>query len=100
MGTIVEAKCECGYRSGTLAVGVGMSGPSPRSAVAICRRCPAVVTVNAEAARKRCPQCRGPVELPAVREDADSPLNEVKQLLECPRCGHSRLELVNIGDWD
>jgi Zn finger protein HypA/HybF involved in hydrogenase expression len=97
MGTIVEATCECGYRSGMLAVGVGMRGPSPRSAVAICRRCPADVTVNADAARKRCPKCRGPVEL--VSASASS-LDDVKQLLECPRCGQSRLELVEAGCWD
>jgi hypothetical protein len=100
VGTLVQARCSCGYVSDMLAVGVGMCGPSPRYALATCKRCVSVVTVNVDAARRLCPDCRGPVVLAPGVGDGYALEEPVGEPSACPRCGQVSLRVETVGVWD
>ena len=100
MGAFVQAICECGFSSDVLTVGVGMRGPSPHLVLAVCHRCEDIVSVNVDTKRKRCPKCRGPVKTLAARGEAKSTPEAAQELLKCPKCARSTLELLGCGSWD
>jgi len=62
MGTIVQAHCNCGYRSSLLPFGAGMLNFQTVCMVpAECARCRTVVDVDYLISDRRCPTCGVPV---------------------------------------
>ncbi len=102
MGGMYEARCPCGYTSGTLLEGRGMSGPDSARVLARCRGCREILSMRASKSTGRCPRCRGDLDPVAVPYgsllDPEPPDDPPRS--ECPRCREVRLELIPVGDWD
>lgn len=55
MGCTAIASCPCGYDSGELLIGQGMTGPDPCHFPAYCKEGDHLVTVNTNEEPRRCP---------------------------------------------
>jgi RNA polymerase subunit RPABC4/transcription elongation factor Spt4 len=112
MGFLVDGRCQCGYESRGLTVGVGMKhGPDTWLSPCACGRCQAIVAANVRAAPITCPKCRGKSVVPLVDPDhgceddeafpscqASEPLME--ESFACPACGKRQLRFRFAGLWD
>ena len=115
MGTGRTARCACGYESGMLYLGCGMSGPAVNFPC-YCKDCKQLVVVDLLKKRIRCPRCRR--KHPLVIYDEPEMIGqigsrvieryvEVKQrygreltltngTYVCPQCGQHRLKFSTL----
>lgn len=124
MGTILEARCECGLGVSILAGG-GMSNfETVCYAPALCPSCRKIVAANYLDSDRRCPQCGGDITFynhSSLREPGEptSPgedegnavfswylddgrgaflLPDARYI--CPQCGKVALRFAHAGFWD
>lgn len=119
MGSILSAKCKCGFDSADVLVGAGRSTFTKRcSAPALCTSCQRFSVHNYLAKRPRCPSCRRPVtfyndeSLRAGDGDGRTAFrwNTMKvgegafvlpdTRYKCPACGEMRLRFRQVGRFD
>lgn len=98
MGIIVSARCTCGYHADQLLLGIGMQGYSYQ--LAQCSHCREVVSINADAARARCPGCRRAPKSYSVVEPSDLADDTDQPIYECPQCQRISLKFEHAGLWD
>ncbi len=97
MGSLIRARCSCGYSSENLPEGHGFD-PDRENRPARCDACRRVVTVDILLNPVRCPLCGGsPAEVYGASEDLHPDLNH---FFSCPRCRRNALYLEPIGIWD
>ena len=100
MGVMYAADCPCGYESGDLFVGLGMTGYDAARELARCDHCHNMVTVRALSKRKRCPKCSRKVQIIHVDEDIATAEDLGFRTLECPLCRNDTMKLYEVGLWD
>ncbi|MCA9410558.1 MAG: hypothetical protein KC944_05080 [Candidatus Omnitrophica bacterium] len=122
MGSILVAKCPCGFEPEPIFAGGGMMEKYRTIclAPALCLRCESIVTANYWDEDARCPHCRGRVKfyddpnLQASKEGVTNSLSEVfawgsdnakrfvlsDKFFYCPRCGEFKMEFRVDLPWD
>jgi len=118
MGSILQAKCSCGFNSEGLFVGGGFRNfLKVCSAPALCKRCSAIVVLNYLKKKNKCPSCKSEVifyndfslqrktkkEYPLfdwnIGEDEGSfILPDTKYY--CPKCNKLKMKFIRSGSWD
>lgn len=103
MGSVLLAKCPCGYEEDGLLLGCTMSSVEWLSSMpALCEDCRIVTAVNLQDPKARCPQCAGevvPCSDPNLKhpDDRDGPPSVFESDLDeshryrCPRCGEAAM---------
>ena len=117
MGWEIEGSCPCGYESGPLQTGSGLSDARRTFRVpARCRSCNEMVAVDIKSEAKACPSC-GSYDLKALgslrpKGGSAEPVKGPPPIVErgrwvlqdrdyrCPSCGDERLRFVLTGTWD
>jgi Zn finger protein HypA/HybF involved in hydrogenase expression len=121
MGSMLGARCACGYDAGSICAGGGMLDFETCFAIpAHCGHCRKLVVVNYLNKRLVCPTCRRkvlPYDDPQLRKSL-MPREQAKiqHLFDwshggksfslegcdylCPSCGEFRLRFEDIGCWD
>lgn len=119
MGTIVTAKCSCGFKREMLSLGGGMMNFKTVCDVpAVCIECGNFFTANYIEERNslKCPMCNEKANfynIPSLREK-DTDLQPVfswrisaQDFFElpdakyyCPRCKKMKLRFIESGNWD
>jgi len=115
MGTMLVARCECGYMHGPIMQGGGFASFTTHDMQpAYCERCREMVVLNYMAQRPRCPTCGGrsvfynDPSLRKVPEDG-KPERSVSRWgdfvlpdteYRCPQCGEMRMRFEDCGCWD
>ena len=121
MGRGIDAICDCGYESGLLLLGCGMSGPAVLFPC-YCKDCKELVVVDLLKKRIRCPKCRR--KRPLVIYDEPEMIGELgSEVVDrysesthrlgrdltltngtylCPKCGQHRLRFGTgpLALWD
>lgn len=115
MGTLLMARCECGYMHGPIEQGGGFATFMTKDMEpAYCARCRELVVLNYMAKRPRCPGCGGRAVFyndPSLQKSPDGPGADciVSQWGEfvlpdthylCPLCGEMRMRFEVWGNWD
>jgi hypothetical protein len=117
MGSIVQAKCSCGFDSGGLYLGGGMRNFQTFFGVpGLCSNCYELKVVNYLSKQPKCNKCEGKMTLydnPLLsrnQKNIGTPVFEWHHkskifLLfdadyKCPSCDQFRLAFVDIGLWD
>jgi hypothetical protein len=110
MGTMLQAMCSCGYKTGIFDQGGGMrSFKTVDMEPALCRKCKKVVVVNRMLAPNVCPKCKKEVtfyDSPTLHSGPEDDghrwfgtvIPEGRCL--CPRCGKMTLSFVSMGCFD
>ena len=121
MGTIITARCRCGFYSGDFHVGGGMMNfKEVCHAPAICEKCKNFLVANYLRKCARCPECGAEVTFynePRLRDQAEVSKGKPavfswntgggKGVFElpdayylCPGCGEKKMRFIEQGCWD
>ncbi len=122
MGGIIRAHCKCGFNSGVIYAGGGMSNfLEVCNAPAICLNCDIFLIKNYMKEQSKCPKCRKKVVFyndPQVQEQVSESHKEsscifcwnvsdekgIFLLLDkkylCPECKEMTMEFLSTGSWD
>ena len=100
MGSVLQARCECGYVSREIFAGGGFDGG--RNVPARCDHCREVITLDPTKQRLRCSRCG---RKPAATYDVFANADELDETIrpatyESPRCHTPRLTFDFVGIWD
>ena len=98
MGSVIKAKCPCGYVSGDLFEGCGMAGPETCRNLARCDHCQEIVLIRSSSVRPRCPKCRHKVQVITI--DNQRTFDSKPEKFECPQCRKTSMRLKEVGLWD
>lgn len=99
MGSILSARCQCGYERDGLFSGGGRD-PAPTFLPGSCRYCREVVSVRTSSRRLRCSRCGRKPTLYALYdpEGLDERFPDMPHA--CPRCQAVELRFEFEGVWD
>lgn len=121
MGDIINAKCNCGFESGGIFAGGGMTNYDKFCSVpALCENCRDLVIVNYLRKNLKCPKCGkkvvvyGDPTLQQTRKKAERSSDIFSWFVDekkgtfalpdvfylCPRCGKKRMRFFHNGQWD
>jgi len=122
MGSMIQAKCSCGYKSDELLVGGGFINFMIKCSLPFyCDHCSIVSTTNILSKSgikkyNRCPMCKRKVQCYGeIREEAydysenyvfDWLINDDKRYIlpeglhHCPKCKENNLKFFSSGCWD
>ncbi|MBN1573614.1 MAG: hypothetical protein JW984_10505 [Deltaproteobacteria bacterium] len=120
MGTVFQAKCECGFESEEIFAGGGMLNFTEYcGAPAICLKCRKLFVKNYLKDNPKCSYCKRPVifyDDPSVHAPIDSSEEDnvifdwrleddnffelPDTMYLCPKCGKMTMEFISIGCWD
>jgi hypothetical protein len=100
VGSLLVAKCACGYQSGAVPAGSGFE-PAHSYLPGLCRHCREVVSVAVGRPRLKCSQCgRKPAVFHRFDPEASDESFDDRITFECPSCGPETLRLEMMGIWD
>ena len=122
MGTIIQAECECGYKSKLIYAGRGMFGTGC-TVPALCRNCNEIVAVKYLPPDAQCPNCgkevifNNDVSLRQEREDVNNTEIQIIDIFNwrigenkffrlpdtfylCPKCKKMTMRFMYAGNWD
>ena len=102
MGSILKAKCFCGYVSSSLYIGVGMVFPSSHNLIFYCDDCSLVQEERYDSEKFVCLDCMNAIT-PYTKDNEEveygyEPENCKKY--HCPKCKNESLYFKEIGLWD
>ena len=104
MGSILKAKCSCGYASSSLYIGVGMmfTADAPLNLIFYCDDCSLVQTEFSDSDKYLCLDCMNEIT-PYAKGDEEveygyEPENCKKY--HCPKCKNESLYFKETGLWD
>ena len=119
MGTIIIARCQCGFYSGDFHAGGSMVGSVEAFyAPALCEKCGIFLVENYLQKHARCPECRSRVTFynePRLQDQSwcsgktalSWHVGEGKEVFElpdtgylCPNCGEKKLRFSEPAHWD
>jgi len=122
MGGIIEAHCKCGFESGAIYAGGGMSNfLKVCNAPAICLNCNIFLIENYIEKHSKCPKCREKVTFyndPKVQEQVSESYETYNDIFSwnindekgefrlpntryyCPGCNEMTMEFLSVGNWD
>lgn len=114
MGTMIQAKCECGFSSDEIFQGSGMIETRKDMEPAYCEKCHRLVVLNYLDLKPHCPHCRSEVRFynnPSLQRTPNKKktdnefirwgnflLPDAEYL--CPQCGKMTMRFLVIGNWD
>ena len=119
MGTIITARCKCGYKKGNLRLGGGRHNfKTTCNYPFYCKNCNSIVQVNLLADKYSCPDC-GSTSVVSYEDestynhggkytvfnwDMSRELGKVVTLMDsgyiCPACNNFDLQFNWSGNWD
>lgn len=114
MGSMIQAKCVCGYSSKSIFQGSGMIETIKDMEPAYCKKCRKLIVLNYNEVKPRCSKCHSEVKFyndPALQ---NSSANQTKEnhniqrgdffLIEgdylCPHCGEMKMKFYDVVNWD
>ena len=115
MGSMIQAKCECGFDSGTIVAGGGfMNFRSMGMEPALCQHCKRLVMRDYKTKSSRCPECHKKVtfyndlklQRPNEKQRRKSNVYEWEEFVLpdgeylCPKCGRMAMRFKVVGHWD
>jgi len=114
MGTMLQARCKCGYSSKEIFQGSGMIETQKDMEPAYCKQCSHLIVLNYLDPTPLCPHCHSEVKfyndhslqktLATNNADdnsiqwSDFSLPDLEYL--CPRCGKMTMKFYVVGNWD
>lgn len=116
LGTIIEAKCKCGFTSGDIYQGGGMSNfQKIDMEPAICLKCKKFLVLDYKLKENKCPYCGTIVVFyndKSLQALADKDCTEISESIDwgefklpnttylCPNCGELSMQFYVKGCWD
>ena len=122
MGSILRAKCKCGFTSETILAGGGMLNfHEVCNAPAICLNCNLFLIKNYMKKYSKCPKCRKKVTFynnPQIQKKMPESYKKYNEIFcwyidkikgtfrlpdtqyFCPNCKEMTLEFFDLGNWD
>ena len=111
MGTIITAKCNCGFDTGEMYLGGGMVSHTRVNAFPnYCKDCKSLFVANMYNETIICNKCKSSNTVPYNNADVVKNLDEISFTLGefrlsaknslCPECNQFSLEFVFDGMWD
>ena len=101
MGSILKAKCSCGYVSSDLYIGVGRYSWSSHNLIFYCDDCALVQTENNDSEQFVCLNCMNAIiPYPKVDDEIEYPEAKTLKKYHCPKCKNESLYFKEIGIWD
>jgi hypothetical protein len=103
MGSILKAKCSCGYLSSDLYIGVGRYSYSSHDLIFYCDDCSLVQTESNDKENFVCLDCMNEIT-PYTKYDEEvdfgiEPSDNLKKY-HCPKCKNESLYFEEYGIWD
>jgi Zn finger protein HypA/HybF involved in hydrogenase expression len=121
VGEVIQASCECGFKTPEILVSDGFMINNNRRVPALCPKCKELVIVDYLKKGAVCPTCHGKITFynhPSLRTETSSQNDNIiviefnEGLSEgnsfrlpdanylCPKCGQMKLRFSSIGNWD